>query len=191
MIIMEHYFYNIQGWFNFQEVYSNAVNMFADNSLFVEIGSWKGTSSTYMGVELINANKKNTKFVCIDTWGENDDGEYLSEDSIINNTVYQEFLNNIKPLQEEGLNIIPIKNRSDLAVTEFADNSIDFIYIDGSHLYENVKNDILLYLSKMKNNSIIAGHDWQSDDVRRAVEECFGKDKITLNQNTWIIQIKK
>ena len=188
---MEHYFYNIQGWFNFQEVYSNAVNMFADNSLFVEIGSWKGTSSTYMGVELINANKKNTKFVCIDTWGENDDGEYLSEDSIINNTVYQEFLNNIKPLQEEGLNIIPIKNRSDLAVTEFADNSIDFIYIDGSHLYENVKNDILLYLSKMKNNSIIAGHDWQSDDVRRAVEECFGKDKITLNQNTWIIQIKK
>jgi hypothetical protein len=181
----------IDGWFNFHEVYSNAVNTFPNNSVFVEIGSWKGTSSAYMGVELINANKKNTKFVCIDTWGENDDGEYLTEQSVIDGTLYQEFLNNIKPLQDNGLNILPVRNRSDLAVTEFMDNSIDFLYIDGSHLYENVKNDILLYLPKMKTNSIVAGHDWQSEDIRRAVHECFGQDRITLNQNTWIVQLKK
>lgn len=188
---MKHYYDKIQGWFNFHEVYSNAVSVFPDKSLFVEIGSWKGTSSVFMGVELINADKKNTKFVCIDTWGENDDGEYLKEQSVIDNTLYEEFLDNIKPLQDNGLNIVPVRNRSDLAVSEFEDNSIDFLYIDGSHLYENVKNDILLYFPKMKNNSIIAGHDWQSDDVRRAVEECFEKDKITLFKNTWIIQLKK
>jgi hypothetical protein len=189
---MDHYYNKIHGWFNFHAVYTNAVNTFPDNSLFVEIGSWKGTSAAYMGVELINANKKNTKFVCVDTWGENDDGEYISDKSVINNTLYQEFLDNIKPLQNNGLNIVPIRNRSDLAVSDFMDSSIDFLYIDGSHHYKNVKNDILLYLPKMKTTSIVAGHDWQSPDVRRAAVECFGDDKITIHcKNTWVVQINK
>lgn len=188
---MKHYYDKIQGWFNFHDIYSFAANNFPDNSLFVEIGSWKGTSSVYMGVELINLNKKNTNFICIDTWGSNDDGEYLNESSVINNTLYCEFLNNIKPLQEEGLNIKYIRESSHDAVNNFTDNTIDFLYIDGSHLYHNVKKDIELYFTKMKDNSIIAGHDWQCDDVRKAVEEYFGKDKVILSNNSWIIKVKK
>lgn len=194
---MDHYYKEIQGWFNFHDVYTNAANIFPDNSLFVEIGSWKGTSAAYMGVELINLNKKNTKFVCVDTWGENDDDEYKSlqsyknDKSVITNRLYEEFLYNIKPLQNNGLNIVPIKNRSDLAVSDFVDNSIDFLYIDGSHQYKNVKNDILLYLPKMKTNSIVAGHDCRDPDVKRATEECFGKDKITHSKDTWIFHINK
>lgn len=188
---MNHYYTRIHGWFNFQDIYSFAANLFPDNSLFVEIGSWKGMSSVYMGVELINLNKKNTNFICIDTWGLNDDGEYLNEESIIKDTLYSEFLTNIKPLQEAGLNINHIRDSSHNAVHSFRDNSIDFLYIDGSHLYANVKKDIELYFNKVKNDGIIAGHDWQSDDVRRAVEEFFGKDVVSLLNNSWLIKVKK
>ena len=188
---MEHYYYYIDGWFNFQEPYSYAAKIFPDNSVFVEIGCWKGKSTTYLGVELINSNKNNTKLFCIDTWGENDDGEYDNELSLQNKTLYDEFLRNIKPLQDNKLEIISIKDRSDNAYKTFDDNSIDFLYIDGSHLYENVKKDIELYFPKMKPNSIMAGHDWQSEDVVRAVEEFFGKNKVTLNLNTWMMPIKK
>jgi hypothetical protein len=187
---MNHYYDKIQGWFNFQQVYSMAAEVYKDGSLFVEIGSWKGTSSVYMGVELINKNKLNTRFVCIDTWGENDDGEYLNESSIKNNTLYSEFLDNIKPLLDNKLNLEIIRDRSDNVSDRFVNNSIDFLYIDGSHLYENVKNDIKLYLPKIKNGGIIAGHDWQCDDVRKAVMEFFDMSHINLIHNTWLIKIE-
>ena len=43
------------------------VNHFTDNSHFVEIGSWKGRSASYMAVEIFNS-RKNIKFDCVDTW---------------------------------------------------------------------------------------------------------------------------
>jgi len=65
---MEH-FYNTIGedWFTYQELYSNMVEYFPDNSLFIEVGSWKGRSTSYMAVEIANS-EKNIKFDCIDTW---------------------------------------------------------------------------------------------------------------------------
>ena len=36
----------------------------------------------------------------------------------------------------------------------------DFIYIDASHEYEDVLNDLKMFLPKLKSNGIIAGHDW-------------------------------
>ena len=188
---MNHYYQTIQGWFNFQNIYRQMVNIFPDGSLFVEIGSWKGTSSVFMGVELFNASKFNTQFICIDTWAENDDGEYINESSVINNTLFDEFINNITPLKDAGVKISQIKGKSENSVVNFKDESIDFLYIDGSHLYENVKKDIELYYPKMKNNSILAGHDWQSDDIKRAVLEFFDISMIKLDQNTWSINIDK
>lgn len=62
--------------------------------------------------------------------------------------------------------------------------------IDGSHLYENVKKDIKLYLPKIKNGGIITGHDWQCDDARKAVMEFFDMSHINLIHNTWLIKIE-
>jgi|LakMenEpi03Aug12_release.lakeMendotaPanAssembly.Ray.scaffolds.fasta_scaffold447861_2 hypothetical protein len=183
---MEHYYQNIQGWFNFQEIYSFAANYFPDGSNFLEIGSWKGTSTTYLGVELINRNKKNTKLYCIDPWEDTNDGEYKTESSIINNTLYDEFIKNINPLIKNNLSIIPIKDKSQNVYNTFNDNTFDFIYIDGSHLYENVKQDIINYLPKLKEKSLLAGHDWQSDDIQRAVKETLGIENIKTILNTWI-----
>lgn len=182
---MEHYCHKIQGWFNFHGLYSHVANVFPDGSKFLEIGTWKGTSISYLGVELINLNKKNTTLYCIDTW-EGTPGEHDTDPSVINNTLYDEFLNNIKPLEDNGLKIEKIKNKSQLCSDMFEDHFFDFIYVDGSHYYDDVKKDILLYLPKLKPNGIFAGHDWQSEEVRRAVEETIGTSSIKLIQNTWV-----
>jgi hypothetical protein len=65
---MEHFYKNIgEDWMDFQELYSEMVNYFPDNSHFVEVGSWKGRSASYMAVEILNS-KKRIKFDCVDTW---------------------------------------------------------------------------------------------------------------------------
>lgn len=45
-------------------------------------------------------------------------------------------------------------------VGEFADGSLDWIYIDGLHSYDAVCSDLALYKSKLKATGIIMGHDY-------------------------------
>lgn len=49
------------------------------------------------------------------------------------------------------------------AVNKIPDNSLDFIYIDGEHSREAVKQDIDLYFPKVKKGGVMAGHDFSGD----------------------------
>lgn len=55
-----------------------------------------------------------------------------------------------------------LKKRSQDVASFFDDETFDLIFIDGDHRYEMVKQDILLYLPKMKRGGIICGHDYDS-----------------------------
>src|SRR3989344_643091 len=46
------------------------------------------------------------------------------------------------------------------AVRDFADHSLDFVYIDANHDFQNTTNDILEWSRKVKADGIIAGHDY-------------------------------
>jgi predicted O-methyltransferase YrrM len=57
------------------------------------------------------------------------------------------------------------------AVKTYADESLDFVFIDGSHDYESVCKDIDAWLPKVKPFGILAGHDYRHyEGVRRAVD---------------------
>jgi hypothetical protein len=62
------------------------------------------------------------------------------------------------------------------AAGEFADGSLDWVYIDGNHLYEHVKADLEAYCRKVRPGGYLAGDDygvagWWHDGVTRAVDE--------------------
>ncbi len=46
------------------------------------------------------------------------------------------------------------------ALQDFQDNSLDFVYIDGSHDFINVSQDIHFWFKKVKPGGILAGHDY-------------------------------
>lgn len=46
------------------------------------------------------------------------------------------------------------------ALSNFDDESLDFVYIDGDHEFQNVTNDIAEWSKKVKPGGIIAGHDY-------------------------------
>lgn len=57
------------------------------------------------------------------------------------------------------------------AVTKFPDNSLDFVYIDSSHEFEETCEELVLWWPKLKRGGWLAGHDYANgEDVRRAVD---------------------
>ena len=56
---------------------------------------------------------------------------------------------------------------SDKAVEDFDDHSLDWIYIDGNHSYESVKQDLELYLPKVRPDGLILGHDYANNSMSR------------------------
>ena len=50
-----------ENWFTYPIFYSDMVKKFPHGSKFVEVGSWKGKSSSYMAVEIANSIKWSTE----------------------------------------------------------------------------------------------------------------------------------
>ena len=75
-------------------------------------------------------------------------------------------------------NITFVKDYSYNCVDLFSDNTFDFIYDDGNHDYECVKQDIELYYPKVRNGGLLGGHDFGGRflGVIKAVRE-FAKEK--------------
>lgn len=74
-------------------------------------------------------------------------------------------------------------------------NSLDFVYIDASHDYFNVKQDIEVWSNKVKNNGVISGHDIIHIDslgVYEAVKEYCENNELeyVMNPPDWYF-IKK
>lgn len=184
---MKHFYESIPGWFDFDNIYQVMVQLADDGAHFVEVGSWKGKSAAYMCVEIANSNKK-IKFDCVDIWtGAGAIGEYDADKSVQDQTLYEEFNNNLLPVKSF---YTPIKEWSDKAASQYADNSLDFVFIDAGHSYENAHADIQAWLPKVKTGGFLAGHDYGSaPGVNRAVNELL--TGFDVDKNSWIIQVNR
>lgn len=102
--------------------------------------------------------------------------------------IYKTFTENVGDFK----NLQVMKMAGAEAVHRFEDNSVDMVFIDGGHTYEEVLTDIKQWLPKAK--KMICGHDFLYPDVEKAVTEIFGKDierNIEKNGNIWIKRIQK
>jgi hypothetical protein len=137
-----------------------------------------GSSASFIAVEIINSGKKVT-FDCVDTW--KGSSEHQNVEEVKNDTLYETFLSNIESVKHV---INPIRMDSVLAAKLYKDNSLDFVFIDASHEYQAVKNDIEAWYPKVKDGGVLAGHDYKCwYGVTRAVDE-FVKD------NNYLLEIQ-
>ena len=66
--------------------------------------------------------------------------------------------------------------------TRFAKESVELIFVDGNHLYEYVKLDILSWWDKLKFDGVMCFHDYKApghEGVKQAVDEFFESDLLT------------
>lgn len=72
-----------------------------------------------------------------------------------------------------------VRKTSMEALVDVADNSLDFVYIDGNHDFVNFTNDLHYWLKKIRVGGIISGHDYayfsyrKFNHVKRVIEAYF------------------
>jgi cephalosporin hydroxylase len=187
---MEHFYHTVgEDWFTYPDLYSKMAEYFPDHAHFVEVGSWKGRSAAYMAVEIFNSGKV-IKFDCIDTWDGSD--EHVNPESpsfnpdIVSdpNWLFLTFLKNISPVRHI---INPVRTTSIEAASRYLDRSLDFVFIDAAHDYDNVKADIEAWFAKVKKGGYIGGHDYSESwlGVVNAVNE-FLSNSFIKRENIFI-----
>lgn len=183
---MEHYYHLQDGenWFNYENFYSFIVDNLNNNSKIVEVGSWLGRSISYFVVESINK-QKNINCYCVDIWSPYE--EIQTHHLFDGDNAYNTFIKNIEPIKDF---VTPLRGKSLEISKKFEDYSLDFIFIDAAHDYQSVLDDVTYWYPKLKENCIIAGHDYYyGNDVYRAVNDFFSSKKsIDINGPCWYVK---
>lgn len=151
------------------------------NLIGIEIGIYRGESTKMF----LDSNAFKTLY-CIDPWepGYNPNDLASSPDII---EAEKDFDNKFKNNEI----IKKIKQKSDDAVSLFEDNSIDFVYIDGNHQCEFVKNDIKNYYLKVKRGGIISGHDYRWPGLTNVIDEFFKDKNLKIYPDASWVHIKE
>jgi len=68
------------------------------------------------------------------------------------------------------------------AAKDIPDNSLNFVYLDGNHEYDFIKNDIEIWTAKVKPGWLVAGHDGNLPSVYQALEEYIKLHPVHIYQ---------
>ena len=185
---MDHFYQKIKGFFNYEKVYDDVIKAVSENQQekFVEIGVWTGMSVSYAAVEIMKSGKQIT-LDAVDSWetAEGWTNENYLKEMVQTQNIYQQFIDNTESVRHV---INPVKMASVEASKLYGDESLFFVYIDGNHTYDFVKEDIIHWLPKVKKGGYIGGHDIDNPEwpgVRQAVNEMFGEDSIKIYRLGW------
>lgn len=123
---------------------------------FVEVGAWKGRTSLTL---LSGADLKVFTLDVIDIFT----GSAEHQEKLKGASTRDEFEFNINKHGYQDFVTI-IQKPSVEAAKEYFDDSIDGIFIDAAHDYENVKADILAWYPKLKSGAPMLFHDYPHPD---------------------------
>ena len=155
---------NIDGYMSNAEL-EHLVNEAVNVDFAIEVGSWKGKSSTVLSAA--------GKLTCVDQFEGMLDGHGKKIDG-----VFMEFLKNMDSFP----NVSYLKGDSAELSANFPEECADLILIDGAHDYETEKKDIQSYWSKLKVGGKMLVHDYAErgegiPGVQKAVDE-FLKENL-------------
>lgn len=143
----------------------------SDDSIVVEIGTYHGVTAALMG-RVLKYLGKNTCILSIDPFEEYIPDQYNARGS------YSEYKKNIDYYGVKD--ICFCLNGYSQKVASAVSDKIAFLAIDGSHIYEDVLEDIRLFTPKIKKDGYIWLDDYNSDyypGVVRAVDEMLGNNQ--------------
>ena len=177
---------------------------------FLEIGVFHGVTARNVCELLYTIHKNDFKYIGLDLFEENTE----NKSEVIPNTffsnplknIYFKFLKKQNPYSKEAVedllkkykdNITLIKGNSNLVLKKIDMSKIDFVFLDGGHAYETVKNDLECCLEVINSNGTILCDDYnlgaQAPQVKKAIDEFIQKYelKCEILWNTRFAKIEK
>jgi predicted O-methyltransferase YrrM len=159
----------------------------------LEIGSWAGASAVTWAVGIQKLGKKGN-ITCVDLWQpyfdlDVDSGLHYQEmnDAVKENKIFNLFLHNIRSANVSNIIDYGIGRARDV-LPKLPGEAFDIVYIDGSHVYENVLIDIQNAQKLVRNGGIICGDDLELQlteiaDPEHGVRVAARKDFVYADAN--------
>ena len=177
---------------------------------FLEVGVFHGVTARNICELLYTIHKDDFRYIGLDLFEINDE----NKSEVIPNTffsnplknIYFKFIKNQNPYSKEAVedllkkyknNITLIKGNSNLVLKKIDMSKIDFVFLDGGHAYETVKNDLECCLEVINSNGTILCDDYdlgaQAPQVKKAIDEFIQKYelKCEILWNTRFAKIEK
>lgn len=111
--------------------------------------------------------KSGLKLYSIDPWFSYEDYEHTRGQAELDQ-LYEKTRRRLAPYP----NCTIVRKSSMEAAKDFADRSLDFVYIDGNHQFKYVAEDICEWSKKVKVGGVICGHDYIYTNPRTQAGIC-------------------
>lgn len=155
------------------EFYDRVLGQIPDHGRVVEVGVWLGRTVIHLA-KRIQEDRRSVLVYAVDTFMGADCVTDQMTDFIklAGGSLLPQFKANVRAAGVENI-VIPVERASPGAADEFADGSVDLVFLDADHSYKGVKADLAAWRPKVKPGGILAGHDLSDNypGVRRALEE--------------------
>jgi cephalosporin hydroxylase len=169
-------------WFNFEDIYDEAVATAPPGASLVEVGSFWGQSALYLA-EAAKRSGKDLKVYCVDTFDMRPDNNpsLFSGDGIEakvhrchNDSQFETFAYYIgrSGLSPDPLRVLRMDSLE--AAKLFRSQWLHFVFLDDDHSYDHLIRELYAWWPLTTRNGFIAGHDYRDDDfpdVKRAVND--------------------
>lgn len=121
-----------------------------------KVGAEIGTEQGKFSEEICCANPE-VKLYCVDPWQAYDRyADHVSQSKL--DGFYAEAVERMK-----RYNCEIIRKASTEAVGDFAECSLDFVFIDGNHHFDFVVRDIIEWSRKVRQGGMVSGHDYRQE----------------------------
>jgi cephalosporin hydroxylase len=191
---------DIPGFFDFEDIYDQAVAEAGPKETFVEVGTFLGKSAAYLAGKIAESGK-DISLIAVDSWSPEEYAQWWIDvklrppvpwpvQELFDKPLYSAFRYCMYKLGLQTA-ITPLCKSSTDAARLFEDQSLFFVFIDADHSYKGVKSDIGAWMPKVKKGGILAGHDYRTEawpGVTRAVDEEFGPTAEHRN-NSWLVRM--
>ena len=87
--------------------------------------------------------------------------------------IYKKAVQKLAPYKNNEI----IRKWSEDAVNDFADGSLDFVFIDANHEFQHITNDIATWDKNVRKGGIVSGHDYGHSPNRKTTF-CHVKDVV-------------
>ena len=161
---------------------------------FLEIGVFHGVTARNVCELLHSIHKNDFKYVGLDLFGESaENANEVIPSTKFNNPlkrIYFEYILKQDPYSVDAVtyllkkfekNIHLIKGNSNLLLKKIDMSQIDYVFLDGGHAYETVKNDLQYSKPVLDNNGTILCDDYnlgQAPGVKKAIDEFINENNL-------------
>jgi predicted O-methyltransferase YrrM len=145
------------------------------NWKILEIGSFEGSSAVYFSDNLLD--HPDSELTCVDP--------FISDDpttpfSLGGNDTMHLFINNIS--KSKNFQKITLRRMFSSEFYKKNTKKFNFIYVDGSHLVEDIKNDFIECLKILEPGGYLAFDDYNSGDgsIKNCIDDLYEENKHRL-----------